>query len=153
MYGPTIPPGTVADYGLAETGTRRSIYLPACRNARPDLFLVFDAADPSVVTGARTVSTVAPQALFLMNHPFVEARARAAGARLASRARSTSRQHALEAAFRQILGRGPSEREAAAVREWLDAESPADGAPGQEAERWSRVVESLFGTIDFRWLE
>ena len=41
------------------------------RNALPEIFEVFDFADPSMVTGRRNVSTVAPQALFLMNHPFV----------------------------------------------------------------------------------
>jgi hypothetical protein len=41
------------------------------RNALPELFEVFDFADPSTVTGRRNTSTVAPQALFMMNNPFL----------------------------------------------------------------------------------
>ena len=37
----------------------------------PEMFAVFDFADPSMVVDNRNVSTVAPQALYLMNHPFV----------------------------------------------------------------------------------
>ncbi len=37
---------------------------PVFRNALPELFEVFDFADPSLVVGRRNVSTVAPQALF-----------------------------------------------------------------------------------------
>ena len=43
---------------------------------------MFDFADPSMVVGRRDVSTVAPQALFLMNHPFVLEQARQAARRL-----------------------------------------------------------------------
>ena len=64
---------------------RRSVYLPVFRNALPEIFEVFDFADPSMVTGRRNVSTVAPQALFLMNHPFVIEQSRAAARRLLGR--------------------------------------------------------------------
>ena len=46
------------------------------RNALPEVFEAFDFADPSLVVGRREASTVAPQALFLINHPFVLAQAR-----------------------------------------------------------------------------
>ena len=41
-----------ADYGYKHTDTRRSVYLPVFRNALPELFEVFDFADPSVVDRA-----------------------------------------------------------------------------------------------------
>ena len=57
---------------------RRSIYLPVVRSALYDVFQAFDFADPSVMNGRRDATTVAPQALFMMNsqlvaqeHPFV----------------------------------------------------------------------------------
>ena len=59
------------------------MYLPVFRNALPELFEVFDFADPSIVVGRRNVSTVAPQALFLMNNPFVLEQAQAAAKRAA----------------------------------------------------------------------
>ena len=39
----------------------RSVYLPVFRNALPELFEAFDFADPSLVTGCRTSSTVVPR--------------------------------------------------------------------------------------------
>jgi hypothetical protein len=46
---------------------RRSLYLPVIRNHLYDVFQLFDAPDASVPQGNRTPTTVAPQALFMMN--------------------------------------------------------------------------------------
>src|SRR5262249_53728479 len=58
--------------------TRRSVYTPVFRNRLLELFEVFDFADPNICMGRRTVSTVAPQALYLLNSPFVMDQARRA---------------------------------------------------------------------------
>ncbi|MBI3462028.1 MAG: PSD1 domain-containing protein [Planctomycetes bacterium] len=55
----------------AYQSARRSLYLPVSRSGLYDLFQVFDFADPSVVTGRRETTTVAPQTLFLMNSDLV----------------------------------------------------------------------------------
>jgi len=58
---------------------RRSVYLPLLRSP-PDgpleILNVFDFPHPSEITGQRPERTVATQALFLMNAPFVEEQAR-----------------------------------------------------------------------------
>ena len=46
---------------------RRSLYLPVVRNNVYDVFQLFDFPDPAVPSGDRATTTVAPQALFLMN--------------------------------------------------------------------------------------
>ncbi len=46
---------------------RRSVYLPIVRNHLYDMFQLFDATDASVTDGDRATTTVAPQALFLLN--------------------------------------------------------------------------------------
>ena len=51
---------------------RRSIYLPVLRGALYDVFRSFDFADPAVSSGDRPTTTVATQALFLMNSAIVE---------------------------------------------------------------------------------
>lgn len=51
--------------------TRRSIYLPVIRNNMYDVFQLFDYADSSTVNGSRESTTVAPQALFMMNSDLV----------------------------------------------------------------------------------
>src|SRR5262249_3527251 len=81
--GPTIKPGTTIerDSGFDDL-LRRSVYLPVFRNRTPELLEVFDFADPNVCMGRRNVSTVAPQALYLMNSPFVADQARATAQRV-----------------------------------------------------------------------
>ena len=49
----------------------RSVYLPVFRSKLPGMFTVFDFAEPDQVNGRRDVTTVAPQALFLLNNQFV----------------------------------------------------------------------------------
>jgi cytochrome c553 len=46
---------------------RRSLYLPVIRNNVYDVFQLFDFPDPAVPSGDRPTTTIAPQALFLMN--------------------------------------------------------------------------------------
>ncbi len=50
---------------------RRSLYLPVVRNNVYDVFQLFDFPDPAVANGDRATTTVATQALFLMNSDWV----------------------------------------------------------------------------------
>jgi hypothetical protein len=50
---------------------RRSVYLPVIRNNVYDVFQLFDFPDPAVANGDRATTTVATQALFLMNSEWV----------------------------------------------------------------------------------
>ena len=61
---------------------RRSVYLPVVRSAVYEVLGAFDFADPSTSLGKRPATTVAPQALFMMNSPLVERQTRAMAERL-----------------------------------------------------------------------
>ena len=50
---------------------RRSLYLPVIRNHVFDFFQLLDFPDPAIPAGDRASSTVAPQALLMMNSDFV----------------------------------------------------------------------------------
>ena len=50
---------------------RRSLYLPVIRNSVYGLFQAFDFGDGTTVNAHRASTTVAPQALFLLNSPLV----------------------------------------------------------------------------------
>jgi hypothetical protein len=50
---------------------RRSLYMPVIRNHLYDVFQLFDAPDATVLNGDRATTTVAPQALFMMNSELV----------------------------------------------------------------------------------
>jgi len=56
---------------------RRTLYLKTNRSDRTTFAMLFDAADPTSIIPKRTEATVAPQALFLMNHPFMQSTAAA----------------------------------------------------------------------------
>lgn len=51
---------------------RRSLYLPVVRNNVYDMFQLLDYPDAAVPTGDRSTTTVAPQALLMMNSEFVQ---------------------------------------------------------------------------------
>ena len=142
--GPSFQPTLSADYGFIDTGTRRSVYVPAFRNALPEIFEAFDFADPSVVVGARNVSTVAPQALFLMNHPFVRHQAQAAARRTLTLRRPDDDAR-LQWAYQLALGRAPSPGEQAVARRTLSTTS-------DETEAWTNIFHALFASADFRYL-
>ena len=139
--GPTIRPGTAADYGYVFADLRRSVYVPVLRNALPEIFEVFDFADPSIVTGVRNLSTVAPQSLFLMNHPMVGERARHAAARLVKEAPADNPGR-MNWAYRLALGRAPTPGESAASLKFLAAQGS-----------WEGIFHALFASVDFRHLD
>jgi len=137
------------EYGYRFTDRRRSVYTPAFRNRRHELFEAFDGADPNAVTGRRNESTVAPQALFLLNGSFVMDAARAAAERtLAGPAADDGSR--LDIVFRETVGRlpTPGEREAALAT----VAAAADDAAVRLAV-WERIHQALFGSIDFRHLD
>jgi hypothetical protein len=139
--GPSFPEALASDYAYRHEGGRRSVYVPVFRNALPELFQVFDFADPSMTTGRRDVSTVAPQALFLLNNPFVRAQAAAAAERLLAEPHADDAARIVRA-WRLALGRPPSEAEAAIARR-------AVGSPSG----WPALFHGLFCSVDFRYVE
>jgi cytochrome c553 len=142
MGGRTFAATTAADYNYKHTDTRRSVYSPLFRNSMPELLEAFDGADPSMTTGRRSVSTVAPQALFLMNHPFVMEQSRVTAKRLLAEP-DLDEAARVRLAYRRILGREPSEPEMRAIRGYL--------GKGEE-DAWTRVVQVLFASIEFRYI-
>jgi len=144
--GPTFPAALAADYGFKQTGTTRSVYLPVFRNALPELFDAFDFADPSTVVGRRNASTVAPQALFLMNNPFAVEQAKSAAARLVGEA-LPSDDARITRAYRLTLGRPPTAGERAVAAKFLTNRS------GDPKDAWATLFQALFASADFRYVE
>ncbi len=139
--GPSIRPGTKSEFGYKFESERRSVYLPVFRNALPDLFAVFDFPDPNLVAGKRNTSTLATQALYFMNHPFVIQQSKHAAEALL-RVENLAVGERVELAYRRALGRLPSAGEAALAMEFL-GDSPT-------LSSWSAFFQSLFACVDFR---
>ena len=85
----------------------RSIYLPRVRNVLPNSLELFAAPDASNVTGSRETTTVPLQALYAMNHDFVQRQAEAFAMRLATLPASKR----IEFAHLTAFGRSPTYRE------------------------------------------
>jgi hypothetical protein len=147
--GPSFNKNLASDYGYRYSDTRRSVYAPVFRNSLPELFEAFDFANPSMVTGRRTVSTVAPQALFLMNHPFVMDNARRAAEKLCKDIPNNDGIR-IRTAFRLTLGRLPTKKEYNLAAEFVKEKQPGSGK--SQVETWAKLYQSLFASIDFRYL-
>ena len=104
---------------------RRSVYLYVKRSFPYPMFTTFDAPDTSTSCARRSVTTVAPQALTLLNSGFVREQARA----LAGRAQDPRR------LWKLTLGRGPSPQE---------SERTADLAPEHLALMLLNLNEFLY---------
>ncbi|HTE16806.1 MAG TPA: DUF1553 domain-containing protein, partial [Armatimonadota bacterium] len=135
---------------------RRSIYLPINRNAVFDMFQVFDFVDPNVPTGRRETTTVAPQALYLMNSPFAIEQARHL-ARLLLELPAADDSRRVEAAYLRSLGRPPTPAESARVLKYIGS-APAATEAGKEAgeERlaaWQSFCQALLASNEFVYVQ
>jgi hypothetical protein len=105
---------------------RRSLYIQTVRQDRGNFSILFDAANPEQSVESRSVSTVAPQALFLINSAFVQAQAQALTRRLVEQVPGDDSAR-IERAYRWLFGRPPRAEELALGRSFL-ARAAARGA-------------------------
>jgi len=126
-------------------GTRhRSVYLPVLRDRLPDVLDLFDFAEPSLVTGDREITNVPVQALYLMNGPFVQARAKGLAERLIREASDDEQR--IRRGFMLCLGRLPDAEEAKIAAAFL-----AEAAVKGDLEKiLAAFCQSLFATAEFR---
>ena len=80
----TYVTSTASSNDVSYQTRRRSVYLPIVRSAVYDVLSAFDFADPSTSSGKRPSTTVAPQALFMMNGPLMLEESRAMAERVSS---------------------------------------------------------------------
>jgi hypothetical protein len=100
---------------------RRSVYLQMKRSMTLPLLQIFDAPDTALSCARRERSTVAPQALALMNSEFAAKQAAAFAGRVGSAAGSDA-EAAVTAAWRMALGRPPTEAERRTAVEYARSE-------------------------------
>ncbi|MSR58747.1 MAG: DUF1553 domain-containing protein [Planctomycetaceae bacterium] len=101
---------------------RRSIYLFVRRNLRFPLFEAFDRPDTSASCARRNRSTIAPQALILLNSELSLASARDLAGRLLAEPGEAAKQQ-VRRAYRITLGRDPSAGEAEMALEFLTVQA------------------------------
>ncbi len=101
-----------------EEQDRRSVYMFTKRSLILPLMTVFDFADTTQPCCKRDVTTVAPQALALLNNEFAHGMSASLAKRVLARPRASVRDR-VELAWQFALGRKPTESEAGAAIEHL----------------------------------
>ncbi|MDB4416580.1 DUF1553 domain-containing protein, partial [bacterium] len=149
MGGATFPANLKTDVGFEFQLPRRSVYVPVFRCSLPELFEVFDFANPSMVTGRRDISTVAPQALYMMNNSFVRTQSKLTAKRLLSESHLTPTAR-IENAYLQILGRNATKSEITLSQQFLLSVSNKNQKTSADA--WSQMIQAMFSTIEFRYI-
>jgi hypothetical protein len=109
-------PGGPAAEDLARP--RRSLYIQTVRQDRSNFSTLFDAANPEQSVEKRTVSTVAPQALFVVNSAFVQGQATHLARRLIEPVPHGEAAR-IDRAYRWLYGRPPRSEEVEMGRSFL----------------------------------
>ncbi len=91
----------------------------------------------------RDVSTVAPQALYLMNNPFVAEQAKLAAAKLM--AANDADDARIVSLYRATLGREPTDGERTVATNFLRNRSDAKDA-------WTKLIHAVFASAEFRFV-
>ncbi len=133
---------------------RRSVYVPIIRNALYDFFGAFDYPNPGVITGQRAQTTVAPQALFLMNSPFVLEQAAALADRIGKM--DGDDEARARAAWQLVLSRPARADEISRALAYVNALEGDLRALGDESPRrsaWTRMCQTLFASNEFLYLQ
>jgi hypothetical protein len=137
--GPPMP-------SLTGTGAnRRTVYGFIDRLNLPGLYRTFDFPDPNATSPRRDQTTVAPQALFLMNHPFAVDAARALIAR-PEVAAARDPDGKVDRLYRLIYARGPGVDEVAMAREFLAGSLAA-------TDRWRALAQALLMANEFMFVD
>ncbi|HEX8915561.1 MAG TPA: PSD1 and planctomycete cytochrome C domain-containing protein [Humisphaera sp.] len=102
---------------LAKASTARSVYLPLLRGWVPTSLEVFDFAEQGMVTGSRDATTVAPQALYLLNDAFVRKQALALAERVLKATGGDGER--IDHAYRLAVGRPATSQEVDRAKAFL----------------------------------
>ena len=128
---------------------RRSVYLPVIRDRLPDALELFDFAEPSLVIGDREVTNVPVQALYLMNGPWVQARAAALAQRVRREAATPADQ--IRRVFILCFNRPPDSAETKLAEDYFETTHAQAGAAAEdEGKIWAGYCQALLANAEFR---
>jgi hypothetical protein len=163
---PRIDPGVIAtgstnkwpvDVREGDAEWRRSVYVFVKRSVLLPILEVFDCPETTVSTARRNTSTVAPQALALLNNQFVLEQAGYLAARVAQLAGQSAKPQVRQA-WELSLGRPPSPAEEAWALEFLERQAAGYRArvqvqPASEDPALRDLCHALFNTSEFLYVD
>jgi hypothetical protein len=132
--------------------TRRTVYLPLRRANLPTLLNLFDFGDATTVNGKRTITNVAPQALFAMNSEFGFEHSRRLAETLVAMPDATPARR-MEAAYMRILNRYPTPDEVDAGLTYMQKYGEKFGKDNAELEAWKSFCHILLSSNEFLYLD
>ncbi len=127
---------------------QRSVYLPVIRNNLYDVFALFDYTDAAVPNGDRSTSTVAPQALYLLNSPLFLNASSKLSARLLSECPNDEAR--VQRLYQLAFGRAATADEI--QRTLAFAQQFAAAVPQQDEKQdaaWTAICQSVLASNEF----
>ena len=124
--------------------SRRTVYLTTIRSDRSGFGPLFDAAGSTALVDRRTISTVAPQALFLMNNPFILEQTKALAKRLADGDKDDRAR--IRRAYLLLYGRPPIDEEVKIGLDFL-------GRGGGNQKAWKEYCQVLLCANEFVYVD
>ncbi|MEO2032920.1 MAG: PSD1 and planctomycete cytochrome C domain-containing protein [Planctomycetaceae bacterium] len=136
---------------------RRTVYQPVIRSGLDEFLTTFDFPDPSVPAGSRHTTTVAPQALYMMNSPLVRTSSRLVAERLAGIPDSTVANR-VQFAYELLLSRQATDNEIDLWSSFISQGQPSDtgsaaGSDDSTLQAWESLVRILLSSNDFTYVK
>ena len=135
---------------------RRTLYFSINRSDRGSFNPLFDAPDPSAMAEKRAVSTVAPQALFLLNHPFFLEQVRSLANRIAKEEIGVTEIQRIRKLYNLLYGRPPRSKETEAALKFLSEANRSkwgSDARAPETVAWEQYCHILLVTNEFTYVD
>lgn len=135
---------------------RRSVYLMSGRLSKHPFIALYDGPDTNKSTDQRFASTVALQALSMMNSPFVREKSTAFAKRLL--AASPDNQQRVRLAYELAFGRSVADAELAEVTEYLTSLIAALQSEGRATDdatviAWTSFARTLLSSNEFVYVD
>jgi hypothetical protein len=134
----------------------RSVYLPVIRNDLPELFDVFDFADPHTTTGMRPRTMVATQGLFMLNDDSVMEAAEASARRVLASDENAGQETLVDRMFELVLNARATDEERDELLKFMQETRnrlTADGDEDADLRAWAIACHALFASSRFQILE
>jgi hypothetical protein len=146
LYGPAV------DLTKAPFPTRRTIYGFIDRQNLPGLFRTFDFASPDATNPQRYQTTVPQQALFLLNHPFVQEQAKKILAR--PDVADADRTAKIQKLHRLLYARDADADEVRLGLRFIETTATTPGLPrAVSLSEWERYTQALVLANEFVFVD
>jgi hypothetical protein len=133
---------------------RRTLYLSIARSGGVVFNRLFDVPDPSTIAAERDVSTVAPQSLFVLNHPFFVRQARLLAQRITTDEKDGNDVAKIQHVYHLLYGRPPQPEELQIAVSLLSSSSSSVSAEIEEgALTWEEYCHILLASNEFIYID